>query len=74
MIRKTILTIATVAAVGAAALVPTSQAFAGGGKWKGKHWHHGHFGFHIVVGAYDDDCGWKWFRKYGRWYKVYVCD
>ena len=40
MIRKTMFAVATVAAIGAAALIPT-QASAGGG---GKGGHHGHWG------------------------------
>jgi hypothetical protein len=70
MIRKTILAIATVAVVGTAALAPTSAL-----AWKGKHHHHGGWGFGTVIVVADDDCGWQWFRnRRGYLVKRYVCD
>src|SRR5262245_14643826 len=73
MIRKTIFAVATVAAIGAAALIPT-EASAGGGKGGGMggghHWGHGHwgggFGGIVVIGP---SC-WRWVPGLGR---VYVC-
>ena len=73
MIRKTIFAVATVAAIGAAALIP-SEASAGGGKGGGMggnhgHWGHGYgggFGSIVVIGP---SC-WRWVPGLGR---VYVC-
>ena len=75
MIRKTIFAVATVAAIGAAALIPT-EASAGGGGGKGggmgggHHWGHGYwgggFGGIVVIGP---SC-WRWVPGLGR---VYVC-
>ena len=74
MIRKTIFAVATVAAIGAAALIPT-EASAGGGKGGGgmgggHHWGHGYwgggFGGIVVLGP---SC-WRWVPGLGR---VYVC-
>ena len=73
MIRKTIFAVATVAAIGAAALIPT-EASAGGGKGGGMggghHWGHGYwgggFGGIVVLGP---SC-WRWVPGLGR---VYVC-
>jgi hypothetical protein len=73
MIRKTIFAVATVAAIGAAALIPT-EASAGGGKGGGMggghHWGHGYwgggFGGIVVIGP---SC-WRWVPGVGR---VYVC-
>jgi len=73
MIRRTIFAIATVAAIGAAALIPTA-ASAGGGKGGGMggghHWGHGYwgggFGGVVVIGP---SC-WRWVPGLGR---VYVC-
>ena len=73
MIRKTIFAVATVAAIGAAALIP-SEASAGGGKGGGMggghHWGHGYwgggFGGIVVLGP---SC-WRWVPGLGR---VYVC-
>jgi hypothetical protein len=73
MIRKTIFAVATVAAIGAAALIPTA-ASAGGGKGGGMggghHWGHGYwgggFGGIVVIGP---SC-WRWVPGLGR---VYVC-
>jgi hypothetical protein len=73
MIRKTIFAVATVAAIGAAALIPT-EASAGGGKGGGMggghHWGHGYwgggFGGVVVIGP---SC-WRWVPGLGR---VYVC-
>jgi hypothetical protein len=73
MIRKTIFAVATAAAIGAAALIPT-EASAGGGKGGGMggghHWGHGYwgggFGGIVVIGP---SC-WRWVPGLGR---VYVC-
>ena len=73
MISRTIFAIATVAAIGAAALIPTA-ASAGGGKGGGMggghHWGHGYwgggFGGVVVIGP---SC-WRWVPGLGR---VYVC-
>ena len=73
MIRRTIFAIATVAAIGAAALIPTA-ATAGGGKGGGMggghHGGHGYwggsFGGIVVIGP---SC-WRWVPGLGR---VYVC-
>ncbi len=56
MIRKTIFAVATVAAIGATALVPTDASAGGGGKGGGHHghWGHGHWGRHfgiVVIGS-----------------------
>jgi hypothetical protein len=73
MIRKTIFAVATVAAIGAAALIPT-EASAGGGKGGGMgggyhghndNWGHGFGGFVVI----DTSC-WRWIPRFGR---VYVC-
>ena len=74
MIRKTIFAVATVAAIGAAALIPTEASAGGGGKGGGMggghHWGHGYwgggFGGIVVVGP---SC-WRWVPGLGR---VYVC-
>lgn len=76
MIRKTIFAFATVAAIGAAALIPTSASAGGGGKGgggMGNHDHgHGHwggsFGGGVVVIA--PSC-WRWVPGVG---KVWVCN
>jgi hypothetical protein len=73
MIRKTIFAVATVVAIGAAALIPT-EASAGGGKGGGMggghHGGHGYwgggFGGIVVIGP---SC-WRWVPGLGR---VYVC-
>jgi len=73
MTRRTIFAIATVAAIGAAALIPTA-ATAGGGKGGGMggghHGGHGNwgggFGGIVVIGP---SC-WRWVPGLGR---VYVC-
>ena len=73
MTRRTIFAIATVAAIGAAALIPTA-ATAGGGKGGGMggghHGGHGYwgggFGGIVVIGP---SC-WRWVPGLGR---VYVC-
>jgi hypothetical protein len=69
MIRKTIFAVATAAAIGAAALIPTS-ASAGGGKGGGSHGGHGYWGrgFGGIV-VIDSGC-WRWVPGLGR---VYVC-
>ena len=74
MIRKTIFAVATVAAIGAAALSPTEASAGGGGKGGGMggghHWGHGYwgggFGGIVVIGP---SC-WRWVPGLGR---VYVC-
>ena len=75
MIRKTIFAVATVAAIGAAALIPTEASAGGGGKGGGgmgggHHWGHGYwgggFGGIVVIGP---SC-WRWVPGLGR---VYVC-
>jgi hypothetical protein len=85
MIRKTIFAVATVAAIGAAALIPTEASAGGGGKGGGGmggggmggghhgHGHHGHWGH--GYGGYGfgnvalGSSCWLWIR--GR--RVYVC-
>lgn len=71
MIRKTIFAAVTVAALGAAALIPTQASAGGGGKgggYHGHHWHHGYWGgFGLVV--IGPSC-WRWIPGFGR---VYVC-
>ena len=74
MIRKTIFAVATVAAIGAAALIPTEASAGGGGKGGGMggghQWGHGYwgggFGGIVVLGP---SC-WRWVPGLGR---VYVC-
>jgi len=78
MIRKTMFVVATVAAIGAAALIPTEASAGGGGKGGGMgggmggqhgHWGHGYgggFGGIVVIGP---SC-WRWVPGLGR---VYVC-
>lgn len=74
MIRKTIFAVATVAAIGGAALIPTEASAGGGGKGGGMggghHWGHGYwgggFGGIVVIGP---SC-WRWVPGLGR---VYVC-
>jgi hypothetical protein len=74
MIRKTIFAVATVVAIGAAALIPTEASAGGGGKGGGMggghHWGHGYwgggFGGIVVIGP---SC-WRWVPGLGR---VYVC-
>jgi hypothetical protein len=80
MIRKTIFVVASVAAIGAAALIPTAASAGGGGKGGGgmgnhSHGHghgHGHwgggFGGGVVVIA--PSC-WRWVPGVG---KVWVCN
>ena len=83
MIRKTIFAVATVAAIGAAALIPTEAFAGGGGKGGGGmggggmggghhgNGHHGHWGHGfggIVVTGYS--C-WRWSLRLQR--RVYVC-
>ena len=77
MIRKTIFAIATVAAIGAAALIPTEASAGGGGKGGGGKGggmgggHHGYWGHGfggIVVTGYS--C-WRWSPRLQR--QVYVC-
>jgi len=78
MIRKTMFAVATVAAIGAAALIPTEASAGGGGKGGGMgggmgghhgHWGHGYgggYGGFVVIGP---SC-WRWVPRLGR---VYVC-
>ena len=64
-----VLAIAAIATIGAAALAPTSASAHGG-----KRFWHGHWRVAPIVVVDDDDCGWKWYRKRGYWYKVWSCD
>ena len=75
MIRKTMFALATVAAIGAAALIPTEASAGGGGKGGGMgggmgghhgHWGRGYGGVCVVIGP---SC-WRWVPGVGR---VYVC-
>jgi hypothetical protein len=75
MIRKTMFAVATVAAIGAAALIPTEASAGGGGKGGGMgggmgghhgHWGRGYGGGFVVIGP---SC-WRWVPGVGR---VYVC-
>ena len=73
MIRKTIFAVATVAAIGAAALIPTEASAGGGGKGGGgmgggHHWGHGYWGGGGIV-VLGPSC-WRWVPGLGR---VYVC-
>jgi hypothetical protein len=83
MIRKTIFAIATVAAIGAAALIPTEASAGGGGKGGGGkgggmgggmggghhgHWGHGYRDYGFVATGYS--C-WRWSPRLQR--RVYVC-
>ena len=78
MIRKTIFVVATAAAIGAAALIPTEASAGGGGKGGGMgggmgggpHGGHGYWGrgFGGIV-VIDSGC-WRWVPGLGR---VYVC-
>jgi hypothetical protein len=81
MIRKSIFAVATVAAIGAAALIPTEASAGGGGKGGGgmggghHGGHHGHHyhgkwggGFNSIV-VIGSSC-WRWIPGRG---KVYVC-
>jgi hypothetical protein len=81
MIRKTIFAVATVAAIGAAALVPTEASAGGGGKGGGGkgggmggghhgHWGHGYGGHGFGGIALTGYSCWRWIPGYGR---VYVC-
>jgi hypothetical protein len=71
MIRKTFFAVATVAAIGAAALIPTEACAGGGGKGGGMGGHHGHwghgygggFGGIVVIGP---SC-WRWVPGLGRY-------
>ena len=64
MIRKTMFAFATVAAIAAAALIPTKASAGGGGKGGGMGGHHGHwghgygggFGGIVVILAAGDGC------------------
>ena len=72
MIRKTMFAVATVAAIGAAALIPTQASAGGGGKGGGMGGHHGHWGHGYGFGGIvviEPSC-WRWVRGLGR---VSVC-
>ena len=72
MIRKTMFAVATVAAIGAAALIPTEASAGGGGKGGGMGGHHGHWGHGYGFGGIvviEPSC-WRWVRGLGR---VFVC-
>ena len=76
MIRKTIFAVATVVAIGAAALIQTEASAGGGGKGGGMGGgHHGHWGHGYWGGGFDGivvigpSC-WRWVPGFGR---VYVC-
>ena len=58
MIRKTIFALATIATVGAAALVPTTASA------HGKGWYGGHFG--IYIGYPHSHCFWKYLQELRR--------
>lgn len=82
MFRKLILALGATAAIGAAALAPTSASahWHGGGWHHGHHWHGGGFGFGIYAPTYvaASDC-YRVKRlvetPYGlRWRRVTVCD
>ena len=74
MIRKTFFAVATVAAIGAAALIPADASAGGGGKGGGVGGHHGDWG-HGYGGGFGGivvirpSC-WRWVPGLGR---VYVC-
>ena len=80
MIRNTIFAVATVAAIGASALIPTAASAGGGGKGgggmgSGHHGHghghgHGHWGGGSGVIVVIESC-WRWVPGLG---KVYVCN
>jgi len=78
MIRKTIFVVATVAAIGAAALIPTAASAGGGGKGGGGMGNHGpghghgHWGggFGGGVVGIAPSC-WRWVPGVG---KVWVCN
>ena len=76
MIRKTIFAVATVAAIGAAALIPTEASAGGGGKGGGMggghhgHWGHGYWGGGFTSTVVIGPSCWRWFPGLGR---VYVC-
>jgi len=76
MIRKSILGLAAIAALGAAALAPTSaSAFGFKGGWGHHGWGHGGFGFYGPgYVTYAPDCYLvKRFNRYGEVRFVRVC-
>jgi hypothetical protein len=76
MIRKTFLAVAAVAALGAAALAPTSASAWGiKGGWHGHHHHHWHGGLGFYgVNYVGPDCYWvKRYNKFGQPRLVKVC-
>jgi len=76
MIRKTVLALTAIAALGTAALAPTSaSAWGFKGGWHGHHHHHHGIGFGFYGPSYvvASDCYWvKRYNKFGqpRLYKV----
>jgi len=75
MLRKTVLTLAASAALGVAALAPTSA----GATWYGHGYHHGYhyapawYGYHyyapwLVYGPHYVHPGWKFGWKYRKHY------
>ena len=78
MIRKTIFAVATVAAIGAAALISTEASagwgkgggMGGGGMGGGYHGHHGYWGHGFGGLVVIDTSCWRWIPRFGR---VYVC-
>ena len=87
MIRKTIFAVATVAAIGAAALIPTEASAGGGGKGGGGkgggmggghhghghhgHGHHGHWGHGFGGIVVTGYSCWRWSPRLQQ--RVYVC-
>jgi hypothetical protein len=79
MIRKTIFAVATIAAIGAAALIPTEASAGGGGKGGkgGGHHHHGLWGLGLGLAlsaplVYGYSC-WKWVETPYGFRKVNIC-
>jgi hypothetical protein len=82
MIRKTIFAAATIAAIGAAALIPTEASAGGGGKGGGGggkggggYHHHGHWGIGglVLSTAVVGSC-WRLVETRRGLARVYVCD
>ncbi len=81
MIRKTIFAAATIAAIGAAALIPTEASAGGGGKGGGGggkgggYHHHGHWGYGglFLSTAVIGSC-YRWVETRNGLARVYVCD
>jgi len=76
MIRKTMFAVATIAAIGAAALIPTEASAGGGGKGGGMggghhgYWGHGYWGGGFTSTVVIGPSCWRWVPGFGR---VYVC-